>query len=207
MLGGLGGLNKQGAWPARTEEKGVDKGDGQSKVVCWGCGAKGHQKWTSSCPAKDKECQGCKKGNFMARCKPKKDGKVTDVVETEEVDKKEEAVGNLGLLSPGVDSGSFFSFEPGVQKGHGTLHPKASLKPKTREVVVGSSLPFQHSSWDSIIGFWCLQDGNLCKLGLLAPAQGHHVWIKSKQRWVASRMKPHPKLKVRTAVSKSDYEL
>ena len=29
----------------------------------------------------------------------------------------------------------------GVQEGHGTLHPKAFLKPKTGEVVVGSSLP------------------------------------------------------------------
>ena len=26
-----------------------------------------------------------------------------------------------------------------VQEGHGTLHTKASLKPKTKEVVVGSS--------------------------------------------------------------------
>ena len=118
---------------------------------------KGHRKWTSSCPAKDKECQGCKKkGHFKAPCKPRKDGRVAEVMETEEVDKKEEVVGDLGLLSPGVNSGCFFSFEPGVQKRHGTLHPKASLKPKTGEVVVGSSLPVQHSSWDSATGYWNL---------------------------------------------------
>ena len=110
-----------------------------------GCGAKGHQKWTSSCPAKDKECLGCKKkGHFKSQCKPRKEGKVSEVVETEEVVKKEEVVGNLGLLSPGMDSGSFFSFEPGVQKGQGTLHPKPSLNPITGEVVVGSSPQGSH---------------------------------------------------------------
>ena len=170
------------------------------------CGAKGHRKWTSSYLAKDKECLGCKKkGHFKAQCKPRKDGKVSEVVESEEVDKEEEAVGNLGLLSSGVDPGSFFSFEPGVQVGPtGTLHPKASLKSKAREVVVGSSPPIQHSSWDSVIGSWNLQDENLCKLGSSVQTQGHHIWVKSKQRWVSSRMKPHHKLKVRTAVSKSD---
>ena len=137
------------------------------------------------------ECK--KKGHFKSQCKPKKGGKVSEVMEPVEAAKKEEVVGNLGLLSPGVDSGSFFSFEPGVQWGRlSTQHP---------------SPPLQHSSWDSVTGSWSLQDGNLCKLGSLAPAQGHHVWVKSKQRCVASRMKPHPKLKVRTAVSKSDYKL
>ena len=38
-------------------------------------------------------------------------------------------------------------------------------------------------------------------------AQGHHIWVKSKWKWVASRLKPHPKLRVRTAVSKTDYKL
>ena len=101
----------------------MEKGGSQSNVVCWGCGAKGYWKWTSSCLAKDKECLGCKKkGNFKAQCKPRKDSKVLEVMETEEVDKKEEAVGNLDLLFPGVDSGSFFSFKPGVQEGLRTLH-------------------------------------------------------------------------------------
>ena len=60
-------------------------------------------------------------------------------METEVVN--EETTGNLGLLSPGADLDSFFSFEPGVQKGQKTLHLKAFLKPNTGEVMVGSSLP------------------------------------------------------------------
>ena len=60
-LAGPGGLNRQGAWPTKSDGKGADKGGGQSKVVCWGCGAKGHHKWTSSCPTRNKECPGCKK--------------------------------------------------------------------------------------------------------------------------------------------------
>ena len=102
-----------------------DKVCGQSKVVCWGCGAKGHQKWMSSCPVKDKECLECKKkGHFKSQCKPSKGGKVSEVMEPLEAVKKEEVVGNLGLLSPGVDSGRFFSFEPGVQRGRlSTQHP------------------------------------------------------------------------------------
>ena len=61
ILAGPGGLNRQGTRPAKTEAKGGD----QSKVVCWGCGARGHWKWTSSCPAKDKGCLGCKKKGYF----------------------------------------------------------------------------------------------------------------------------------------------
>ena len=152
MLAGPGGLNRQGAWSARSDGRRVDdKVGGQSKVVCWVCGAKGHRKWSSSCPAKEKECLNCKKDHFKAQCKPKKGGKISEVVEPEEATKKDEVVGNLGLLSPGVDSVNF-SFETWVQEGQGTWHPKASLKPKTGEVMVGSSPPLQHSSWDSVVG-------------------------------------------------------
>ena len=126
----------------------MDKVGGQSKVVCWGCGAKGHQKWSSFCPAKEKECLGCKKkGHFKAQCKPRKYGKISEVMELEEAAKKDEVVGNLGLLSPGVDSGHFFSCEPwGQERPRGTLHPKSSQKPNPGEVVVGSSTPLQHLS-------------------------------------------------------------
>ena len=191
-LAGPGGLNRQGAWPGkRTDDK---AGGSQSKKTCWGSGVKGHRKWSASCPDEDKECLDCKrKGHLKSECKPRRDGKISEATEIEVADREEEVDGDLGLLSPGMDCGSFFSFESGVQQGRqSTQHP---------------SPPLQHLSWDSIVGSWSLQDGNLCKLESSAPAQGHHVWVKSKNRWVASRMKPHPKLKVRTAVSKSDYKL
>ena len=37
--------------------------------------------------------------------------------------------------------------------------------------------------------------------------QGHHVWRKSAQKWVPAKMRPHLKLRVRIAVSKTDYRL
>ena len=163
-----------------------DKTDGsQSKVMCWGCGVKGHQKWSAYCPAKDKECLDCKReGHFKAQCKVKKNGKNSEVMEPEEAAKEDEVVRSLGLLSPEVDSGSFFSCEPWMQVG-----------------------PLQHSSWDLVKGSWSIQNGNVCRLGSSAPAQCHHIWVKSKQKWVTSRMKPHHKRRVRAAVSKSDYKL
>ena len=135
---GPGGLNRQGACSARLEGKMVDdKAGGLSKLVCWGFGMKGHHKWSSSCPAKEKECPECKrKGHFKASCKPKKDGKISEVGESEEAAKNDEVDGGLGLLSPGLDSGHFFS--------------------------VGFSPPIKHSSWDSTVGTWNDQDGDLC---------------------------------------------
>ena len=63
-----------------------------------------------------------------------------------------------------------------VQEGPArTLHPKASQKPNPGEVVVGSSPPLQHSSWDSVVDSWSLQDQDLCRLGSSVPAQGHHI--------------------------------
>ena len=83
-IGGSGGLNRKGAWSVKSKEKRVDdNAGGQSKMVCWGCGAKGHCKWTSSCPAKEKECPVCKKkGHSKAFCwKVKKGGKTSEVME------------------------------------------------------------------------------------------------------------------------------
>ena len=57
------------------------------------------------------------------------------------------------------------------------------------------------------MGIWTPQDGEVCRLGSQVSAQTHHVWVKLAQKWVASMMKPHPKLRVRVAVSKTDYSL
>ena len=98
-----------------------DKAGGQPRkeMVCFSCGAKGHHKWSSYCPAKDKECLVCKvKGHSKAVCqKFKKEGKISEFVEPEGAGKKVEVDGSLGLLSPGVDSSNFFSYEPWVQEG------------------------------------------------------------------------------------------
>ena len=92
----------------------------------------------------------------------------------------------------------------GVQVG--SLHPKAFLTNKTW----GGSQeapPQQHSSWDSAVGMWTPNGQTLCRLGTQMMTQGHQVWRKSAQKWCPAKMKPHPKLKVRVAVSKTDYKL
>ena len=47
----------------------------------------------------------------------------------------------------------------------------------------------------------------MCRLGTRVLVQGHHVWSRSAQKWIPSRMKPHPKLRVRVTVSKTDYKI
>ena len=90
-------------------------------------------------------------------------------------------LGSVDLLSPGYEQGNSQSLKWGM-------------------------CPIQHSAWDSATKSWFLQ-GNLCQMNSSIPAQTHHIWNKVGKKWVPSKMKPHPVLKVRTAVSKSDYAL
>ena len=81
---------------------------------------------TPTCPAKDKSCLSCKKvGHIQAFCRDRKGRKITEIKEPVVA----EPTGSLGLLSPGLESGHFFSLDGGVQVG--SLHPKAFLTNKT----------------------------------------------------------------------------
>ena len=133
-----------------------------SKIMCYNCGNSGHRRFDHLCPAKDKECTHChKKGHFQAQCRSKKLGRAaemkeqegTNVQHSEETNEKapEPGPGGLGLLSPGYESGNFYSL------GFG-------------------SHPILHSSWDSATRSWCLQ-GNVCQMESSVPAQTHHIWI------------------------------
>ena len=95
-------------WEERPQWDGDRRED--RKIKCWGFGKEGHIKYTLACPAKEKSCPVCKrKGHFQAFCGEKREGKVSKIKNPAPV----EPMGNLGLLSPGMESGHFFSFSNG----------------------------------------------------------------------------------------------